>query len=615
MMLDVGVHIDPNMSWLKRYGVALLLVAASLLLRLSVQPWLGVKIPYLQFFPAIVVAAWFGGFGPGVLAVALSAALAAFFFVAPIGSFAIADATDLVSLLLFAGTGVALSWFNHRQRNAEGALRRAAERGSAQALELQTILNTAVDGIIVIDARGAIEQFNGGAERLFGYPAAEVIGRNVSVLMPSPDHEQHDGYLARYLSTGDPRIIGLGREVRGRRRDGSTFPLHLSVGEMTVGGQRKFTGMLHDLSVRVQHEERRRASEARWQAVIESAVDAIVVIDKQGRVEAFNPAAERLFGYTERELIGRNVTLLMPSPFREEHDHYLARYLATGTKKIIGLGREVQGLRRDGTTFPLHLSVGEMNIDGEQRFTGILHDLSARTYMERQLREHTALARLGEMAAVVAHEVRNPLAGIRGAVQIIGGRLPEESTDRRMVGEIVSRIDALSGLMKDLLVFARPPKPQPASVDLTHLIAATAEMLRQDPAVRDVTVHIDGSAAPTMADASLLQIVFHNLLVNGAQAMKGRGAIRVAIRDDDGMCHIDFADGGPGILPDVRERLFTPFFTTKARGSGLGLATSRRLIEAHQGTITLECPAAGGTTVTVRLPAIAPLARSHQTGA
>jgi two-component system sensor kinase FixL len=588
---------------MKRYAAALLAVVASLLFRLSFQPWLGVKVPYLQFFPAILFAAWFGGFGPGLLAVGVSAALAILFFIPPVGSPGIADVADVVSLGLFVATGVGISWFNHRLRVVEGALRRSADDGSRQAQALQTVLNTAVDGIIVIDARGVIEAFNRGAERLFGYPAAEVIGRNVSMLMPSPDHEQHDGYLARYLSTGEARIIGLGREVKGRRRDGSTFPLHLSVGEMTIAGQRKFTGMLHDLSARVQHEERRRASEARWQAVIESAVDAIVVIDQHGRVEAFNPAAERLFGYTERELVGQNVTVLMPSPYREEHDTYLARYLATGAKKIIGLGREVTGLRCDGTTFPLHLSVGEMNVDGQRRFTGILHDLTSRTEIERQLREQTALARLGEMAAVVAHEVKNPLAGIRGAVQIIGGRLPAESRDRLIVGEIVSRIDALSALMKDLLVFARPPTPQPTSVDLERLIGATVEMLRQDPAARDVTVRIDGAAAPTMADPSLLQIVFHNLLVNGAQAMKGRGDIRVSIRDDDGMCQIEFADSGPGIPLDVREQIFTPFFTTKTRGSGLGLPTSRRLIEAHRGTISVECPAAGGTTVTVRLPA------------
>jgi two-component system sensor kinase FixL len=491
------------------------------------------------------------------------------------------------------------------------AFRQLLDRDSGSAQELQTILNTAVDGIIVIDARGTIERFNPGAERLFGYPASEVIGRNVNVLMSSPDHEQHDGYLAGYLSTGEARIIGIGREVKGRRRDGSVFPLHLSVGEMTIAGQRKFTGMLHDLSARVEQEDRRRASEARWQAVIDSAVDAIVVIDTHGRIEAFNPAAERLFGYAERELVGKNVTALMPSPFREEHDTYLARYLATGQRKIIGLGREVVGLRRDGTTFPLHLSVGEMNVNGERRFTGILHDLSARTEMERQLREQTALARLGEMAAVVAHEVKNPLAGIRGAVQVIGGRLPADSTDRAVVGEIVARIDALSELMKDLLIFARPPKPRPQLVDVVDLVRATVNLLKQDPAAREVVVEVDGSAAPTMADANLMQIVFHNLLVNGAQAMQGQGVIRISIHQDGGSCQIAFADNGPGIPAELRDQIFTPFFTTRSRGSGLGLPTSRRLVEAQGGTIRVDCPPAGGTTVIVSLPGEGQPAPTH----
>src|SRR6186997_1001316 len=198
------------------------------------------------------------------------------------------------------------------------------------------------------------------AERLFGFNEQEVLGQNVNILMPSPYHDEHDAYLDRYRLTGEAKIIGIGREVTGRRRDGTTFPLHLSVGEMSIGGQRKFTGVLHDLSTRVQLEERVRASEARWRSIIESAVDGIVVIDATGRIEAFNAAAERLFGYGEREVIGQNVNILMPSPYHEEHDAYLARYLATGVQKIIGIGREVVGLRKDGTTFPVHLSVGEM---------------------------------------------------------------------------------------------------------------------------------------------------------------------------------------------------------------------------------------------------------------
>ena len=165
------------------------------------------------------------------------------------------------------------------------------DSNSRAARLLTAIVDSAVDGIMIIDARGRIERLNPAAERLFGYPESEVIGQNVTLLMPAPCHGEHDWYLARYLSTGQARIIGIGREVQGLRRDGTVFPLHLSVGEMSIDGERKFTGILHDLSARVRLEEQLRASEARWRAVIESAVDGIVVIDVRGRIEAFNPAA------------------------------------------------------------------------------------------------------------------------------------------------------------------------------------------------------------------------------------------------------------------------------------------------------------------------------------
>ena len=174
-----------------------------------------------------------------------------------------------------------------------------------------------------------------------------------------------------------------------------------------------------------------------------------------------------------------------------------------------------------------------------------------------------------------------------------------------MVKEIVSRIDTLNELMKDLLLFARPPQPKPAPVDIATLVAATADLLGSDPALKDVRVTVDGSAPRIMADADLLKIVFVNLLVNGAHAMQGRGTIRVSLASMADTCQIAFADEGPGIPSEVREKIFTPFFTTKARGSGLGLPTAKRLVEAHRGNITIVCPTAGGTIVTVDLPGAA----------
>ena len=356
------------------------------------------------------------------------------------------------------------------------------------------------------------------------------------------------------------------------------------------------------LSERTDLEERLRASEARWRSIVESAVDGIVVIDAKGCIEAFNPAAERLFGYSEAEVIGQNVNILMPAPYREEHDGYMSRYVLTGQKKIIGIGREVIGLHRDGSVFPVHLSVGEMAVNGDRKFTGILHDLSARIRMEEQLRERTALARLGEMAAVIAHEVKNPLAGIRGAIQVIGGRLPKESRDAAVAKEIVNRIDALDELMKDLLLFARPPQPRLAPVDLADLVRTTADLLGGDPALNGVAVQLEGDAPAVMADADLLKIVFQNLLVNAVQAMQGKGAIRVTLEIVAGHSRVTLRDAGPGIGPDVLDKIFTPFFTTKARGTGLGLPTAKRIVEAHGGRIAVACPPGGGTTVTVELP-------------
>jgi two-component system sensor kinase FixL len=589
----------PPLKW--RYIVALAAFGAALLFRYVLRDQLGDTVPYLQFFPAIMLAAWYGGLGPGVLITMLSTVVAMYWLLPPSGM-AVSSPADQLSLATFVTVGLFISWLNDRLHVAQHALQSAVATAMARTERLDAILAMTLDGIIVIDAKGRIEAFNRGAQDLFGYPEAEVLGRNVNILMPSPYHEQHDGYLERYLTTGEARIIGIGREVTGRRRDGTVFPVQVSVGEMSIGGERKFTGMLRDLTKRVDLEDALGASEARWQAIVDSAVDGIIVIDAHGRIEAFNRAAERLFGYAINEVLGRNVDMLMPSPYHEEHGSYLSRYLATGRAKVIGIGREVQGRRKDGTIFPLHLSVGEITIQGERKFTGILHDLTSRVQMEGRLREQEALAKLGEMAAVIAHEVKNPLAGIRGAIQVFGGRMMQEGTNSEILTEIVTRLDALDQMMKDLLLFARPPKPKRKPIDLVPLVKTTVSLLSADPALQELSIEIAGAAPPVHVDADMLRVVFQNLLINSAHAMQGKGRIRVAVESADSTCEIAFADGGPGIPMEIREKIFTPFFTTKSRGSGLGLPTVKRFVEAHDGQITINCPADGGTTVVIRLP-------------
>jgi two-component system, LuxR family, sensor kinase FixL len=346
-----------------------------------------------------------------------------------------------------------------------------------------------------------------------------------------------------------------------------------------------------------------RVADARWRAIIDAAVDGIIVIDSAGRIEAFNSAAERMFGYSGSDVIGQNVSLLMPEPYRSEHDGYIRQHLETGERKIIGLGRAVTARRRDGHTFPVHLSVGEFEIDGELHFTGILHDLSRRAALEEKLREATALARLGEMAAVIAHEVKNPLAAVRGAVQVIGSRLPSKSNDAAIIKEVIARIDGLNDLIQDLLVFSRPPAPKPSRVDLRALVGSVATLLKRDPANQELEVAIDGKVPHALADANLITIVLQNLLINAAQAQQGRGTVRVTLHADGPTLRIEIADAGPGLPAEIRADLYRPFRTTKARGTGLGMATAKRLIESQDGTIAVDCPASGGTVLTLTIPA------------
>jgi signal transduction histidine kinase len=273
----------------------------------------------------------------------------------------------------------------------------------------------------------------------------------------------------------------------------------------------------------------------------------------------------------------------------------------TGERHIIGIGREVTARRRDGTTFPGHLSVAELSIEGEVKFTGIVRDLTERVKLEIKLREESGLVRLGELAAVLAHEVKNPLAAVSGAIQVLSGRLPSPE-DREIVGEVLRRLDALSGMMSDLLLYARPPKPRLVPVQIGDLVESLIAFMRHDKQWSDVHMRVEGTAPSVFADAELLKVALQNLLVNAVQAMNTRGDIVVGLASADGMVHIDVVDAGTGIAPDHQPRIFTPFFTTKARGTGLGLPTVRRIAEAHGGTVHIVSSDSSGTRIRFSLP-------------
>src|SRR5450631_1198559 len=260
-------------------------------------------------------------------------------------------------------------------------------RESGQA-HLRAVVDHALDGLITINEIGKVESFNPACERIFGYPAAEIIGQNIKMLMPEPDHSEHDGYLSHYISTREAHIIGTaGREVNGKRKDGSVFPMDLSISAFQLADGRHFSGIIRDITARKGAEQEIKESMTRLKAVFDTVVDGLVTIDSRAVIQSFNPSAERIFGYKSEEVVGQNVKVLMPEPYHGEHDSYVSTYLRTGKAKIIGIGREVRAKRKDGSIFPMELGISAFNTGGETAFVGIIRDITERKRAEEVLQE------------------------------------------------------------------------------------------------------------------------------------------------------------------------------------------------------------------------------------
>jgi PAS domain S-box-containing protein len=340
------------------------------------------------------------------------------------------------------------------------------------------------------------------------------------------------------------------------------------------------------------------------------AIDQAAIVattDVTGRITYVNDKFCEISKYSRDELLGQDHRIVNSAYHSKEFIRELWQTIANGQ---IWRG-ELRNRAKDGSFYWVDTTIVPFtNERGKPyQYMAIRSDITERKRSELLLRERTALARLGEMAAVVAHEVKNPLAGIRGSLQVIGGRMPPDSRDRVVLGDIIDRLDSLNNIVDDLLVFARPREPKIAPVVLDDLLKSTAALLKKDPAHATTRVEIADTRVVVLADPEQLQLVLVNLLLNAAQSMHDTGLIRVAVSTDDGAHRIAIADQGPGIPADVRERVFEPFFTTKHRGTGLGLPTAKRVIERHGGTIAIECPPTGGTVVTVSLP-VDPLAQA-----
>jgi two-component system sensor kinase FixL len=483
----------------------------------------------------------------------------------------------------------------------------------------RAIVDTAVDAIIVIDRRGAIRSLNRAAETLFGYAASELIGRNVAMLMPEPYSSGHDDYLKHYCETGEKRIIGIGREVSGRRRDGSVFPMELSVGEARQGAESIFVGIVRDITDRKTAELALRERELRLRSLLDTVPDGVIVIDETGVVQSMSASAERLFGHHVDEVIGRNINMLMPSPYHEQHDGYLARYLRTGERRIIGIGRVVVGRRKDGATFPMELAVGEFAIGGHRFFTGFVRDLTDRQQTEKRLQDlqsellHVSrLSVMGQMASTLAHELNQPLTAITNYLQaarrlVAGGATPDPGRIEAIIEKTVAQAARAGEVIRRLRSFVAKGEADRRLENLNKVVEeATALALvgAKQYAVR-AGFSLDPTVPPVIIDKIQVQQVVLNLVRNAVEAVehceRREISVTTAVLSPE-LAEITVSDTGPGIGPDIAERLFQPFVTTKKAGMGLGLSICREIVEVHGGHLVARPNPGGGTIFSFTLP-------------
>lgn len=359
-----------------------------------------------------------------------------------------------------------------------------------------------------------------------------------------------------------------------------------------------------------------------FHALLEAAVDGIVVIDDRGIVAAFSRAAEEMFGYRADEVIGHNVSMLMPEPYHHEHDGYLERYQRTGEARIIGIGREVSARRKDGSVFPIYLAVGE--IRGERpRFVGIIRDITERTRQRqaeievRQHRERLAhvgrISLMGEMAAGLAHELNQPLGAITNYAQA-ARRMLESGQGTDEVDEALGRISMQAlragDVIRRLRAMIRKRDSEPSIVDVNGIVQDTLGLVEADARANAVRLRVEliPDPPPVRCDVVQIQQVLLNLVRNAIDAMRDDEGQRrtIVIRTDagdDGMVGIEVADTGPGLEPEHEFRLFTPFHTTKPDGLGLGLSISRSLVESHGGELQYRPNAPRGAVFRFTLPA------------
>ncbi len=495
---------------------------------------------------------------------------------------------------------------------AHGILIDIGNRRSEQLTNtrLAAIVSSSDDAIIGKTIDGIVTDWNIAAQLIFGYSADEMIGQPITLLLP-PDLEEEERAILERVRSGE-KVDHF--ETRRRRKDGTVIDVSVTVSPVwddqgvLIGASK----VARDITAARQARAALLEREAHLQSVLDTVPDAMIVIDTRGVMHSFSATAEKLFGYTAQEVIGRNVSLLMPQPYSGQHDAFLARYMATGEKRIIGIGRLVVGLRSDGSTFPMELAVGEMR-SGERRFfTGFVRDLTERQQTQQRLQDLQAelifmsrFTALGEMASTLAHELNQPLTAatsyLNGARRLLDSGKPEDiATARGAIESAAEQALRAGQIIKRLREFVARGESDRQVENLRKLVEEAGALALVG--IREMGVNVDFTYDPeanfVLVDRIQIQQVILNLMRNAIEAMQevARRDLRIAThRVDDDMVEISVADTGPGIAPEIAAKLFQPFVTTKRQGMGVGLSISRTIVEAHGGRLWVEANHEGGT--------------------
>jgi two-component system sensor kinase FixL len=590
------------------YLVATAAVAIAFAARTALAPLLDHRAPFLIFVAPVLFAMLYGGRGPALLAGLLSLGAGLTFSSYDPGNYAAMAVEALIFVLVCWGVGAMGNRLARQQRTAETE----AERATAAGEELRLLLEGATRyAIFMVDPKGDVTTWNGGAERILGWREDEIVGTSCSRFYPRDEagSGKPGTELARALEEG--RFTAESWTVR---KDGSEFLADVTITPLKRpdGTVRGFAKVIHDVTERRAAERALEKRERHLQSILATVPDAMVVIDEQGTMISFSAAAERLFGYPEKEVLGKNVSMLMPNPDRDRHDSYLQRYLETGVPRIIGTGRIVTGLRADGSTFPMKLSVGEALTEEQRLFTGFVQDLTERTEFEARLEQmkseliHVSrLSAMGTMASTLAHELNQPLTAIANYAEAAGTILDEPGPEEReLLREIVGEMSAQSlragSIVRRLRDFVSRGETAKTVEDLPKLINEASALALVGSRERGVSAQFNYApdATPVLVDRVQIQQVLINLMRNAIEAMDGcperRLSVRTALVDPETV-QVTVADTGTGIAPEMSERLFEAFASTKSTGMGLGLSICRTIVEAHGGRIRAK-PAEGGGT-------------------